>query len=93
MWQKRNKLCSFTKKKSENAIINIVILKLAFSESSFSKLYSIIIITTKHTPEGTNCIILKTFSGSMPPNPPSDIPQRDVFQQVESTFVAIDLFM
>ena len=42
-----------------------------------------IIIVTKHTPECTKLhYIENNYPGSMLPNPPSDIPQRDVFQHL-----------
>ena len=42
-----------------------------------------IIIVTKHTPECTKLQYIKKNSpGSMLPNPPSNIPQWDVFQNL-----------
>ena len=62
-------------------LLTLFIVKLAFSESVISKLYAMIIIVIKHTPECTKLHYFeKNYPGSMLPNPSSDIPQRDVFQ-------------
>ena len=65
--QKRNKLCSFSKKEiSEHhaTILNITIV-------------------TKHTVECTKLYYIEKKSPwSMLPNPPNHIPQRDVFQHL-----------
>ena len=52
-------------------LLTLFIVKLAFSESVISKLYAMIIIITKHTPECTKLhYIEKKLSMEHAPEPP-----------------------